>query len=310
MKRIVHMVEYLAMRLLGMMLFILPLGFTYLTARVLGWFAFEVLRVRRDVTIDNLTRSLGDRYSPEELAGIAREAYRQIAITFAELLVFPRMKKYLGEIVEADEFQPLQKAREDGRGLIVATCHHGSWEMVGAALDSRGIPMTGVGKTQSNRYVDRFINDRRAFMGYRSIPRGASVKKLVQTLRDGEAIGLVSDQDAGRQGLFVPFFGRSASTPRGPAQLALKYRVPAFIVICERISDGRYRLINKEIVIRDDDTVESLTARISAGFEEIIRRHPEQYFWMHKRWKTQPPREREEENLENGSNHDTTGDGE
>ncbi|MFC1485615.1 lysophospholipid acyltransferase family protein [Candidatus Latescibacterota bacterium] len=289
MKRIVHIVEYLALRLLGMVLLVLPLRFTYLTARILGWFTFEVLRVRRGITLDNLTRSLGDRYSPDELVEIAGEAYRQIAMTLAEILVFPRLKECLGEIVEADEFQPLKKAREDGRGLIVATCHHGSWEMVGAALAARGIPMVGVGKTQSNKYVDRFIISRRAFMGYRAIPRGTSVKQLVQTLRNGEAIGLVSDQDAGGQGMFVSFFGRPASTPRGPAQLALKYRVPLFIVICERICDGRYRLINKELAIGDDDTVESLTARISAGFEKIIRQHPEQYFWMHRRWKTQVP---------------------
>ena len=288
MKRVGHIVEYVIIRLAGFILMVLPLSFTYGAARLLGLFVFDVLRIRRRVTLENLTHALGDRYSARELVRIARESYRQMAMTFAEILILPRLKKRMREIVNTDEFQPLMDAYRKGRGVILVTGHYGSWEFAGATVTSQGVPMTAIGKTQANRFVDGFLNSRREYMDIGVVSKGASVKKIVQALRNGETIALVSDQNAGKRGVFVPFFGRLASTPRGAAQFTIKYRAPLVLMACERTTDGQYHFLSEELSVGDNETVESLTARITAGLEKIIRRHPEQYFWMHRRWKTQP----------------------
>ena len=100
---------------------------------------------------------------------------------------------------------------------------------------------------------------------------------------------MISDQDAGGDGVFVDFFGRKASTPRGAAQLALKFNVPIVVVMTLRTGNGRYRGVFKEIAVDENDTVETVTRRYTAYIEDVIREHPEQYFWMHRRWKTEVP---------------------
>ena len=287
MKNIRHFMEYAALRAISASLLVLPLEATYLTARFLGWFGFDVLRMRRGITMDNLARALGDTYSRSELVKIAREAYKQITITFIEVLIFPRLRTRMKEVVEVDDFQMVRDAYAEGKGVILVTCHYGSWEIAAATVPSQGIPTTAIGKTQANRYTDRLLNSRRELMGIRITARGAGVKQVVRTLRNGDSIFLVSDQDAGRQGVMVPFFGRPASTPTGAAQLAFKYGSPVLVTACERVSDGRYRFICRKLPVLEHDTVESLAARMNTIIEEIIRRHPEQYLWMHKRWRTE-----------------------
>ena len=120
------------------------------------------------------------------------------------------------------------------------------------------------------------------------VSRGAPVKHLVRALKNGEIVGLVSDQDQGDRGVFVDFFGRKASTPAGGAELALRYDTPMFVCVTVRTSPGRFRFIVRPVEIRDGDTVETLTGRYTRVMEEVVRLHPEQYFWMHRRWKTAP----------------------
>jgi KDO2-lipid IV(A) lauroyltransferase len=122
----------------------------------------------------------------------------------------------------------------------------------------------------------------------RVVSHGAPVKHIIRALRNREVVGLVSDQDAGKNGIFVDFFGRPASTPRGGGELALKYGIPILVMETVRTAPGRYKVLVREVRIHSDDTVETLTQRYTAILEDIIRDHPEQYFWMHRRWKTQP----------------------
>ncbi len=287
-KRLVHYLEYCCVKVIGTVLMVKPLKIMYYIAELLGLFTFYILRTRRDVTMENLRNALGDEYGEKELQRIAVRAYVNIGKTFIEMLVISKFAGHIPDIVDMPDLHILKKNIEKGRGMIIVTCHFGSWEFVGASLFAYGIPIIGVGKKQSNPYVDRLIYRTRKKLGVNSIPHGASVKHLIGTLRKNAAIGLVSDQDAGRNGIFVDFFGRKASTPRGAAQLALKYKAPIVILMTLRTGNGAYRNIIKEVIIDDDDTVESVTQRYTKVTEEIIRQYPEQYFWMHRRWKTIP----------------------
>jgi len=183
----------------------------------------------------------------------------------------------------------MKRKLDAGRGMILVSGHFGSWELNGAAIGLMGIPVTVVGRRQSNEYVDRYVTEVRRGFGMKMISHGVSIRHLVKALKVGEAVGLISDQDAGKKGVFVTFFGRKASAPSGAAQLALKYHAPIVVSMTKRISPGRYKSIIREVAVYPDDSIESVTQRYTTVMEDIIRENPEQYFWMHRRWKTRPP---------------------
>jgi KDO2-lipid IV(A) lauroyltransferase len=267
----------------------LPPGWVYAFARALGMFAYHVVRVRRGVVEENLLASLGAEKDERELARIARESYAHTAATFIEMFLFPDMAERVSDMVDMSEGRVIEDAYARGRGIVFVGCHFGSWEMSGACVGALGYPLTVVAKTQSNPHADAWINRHRERLHMRVISLGAPVKHIVRALRNGEIVGLISDQDAGSRGVFVDFFGRKASTPRGAAELAMRFRSPLLIGMTARTGPGRYRSMYREVEVRADDTVEILTQRYTRVIEDIVRQYPDQYFWMHRRWKSRPP---------------------
>jgi Kdo2-lipid IVA lauroyltransferase/acyltransferase len=287
-KNIVFRVEYTALLTLSSIFTALPEGALYAFAKVLGIFVFECVRIRRKVTFENLQASFGEEKTERELKRIAREAYINITITFAEMLLFPKLHNRVLEMVDLEEVHLVREAAAKGRGVMLISGHFGSWEMNGASMTTSGIPVVIVAKRQANPYVDAWITRYRKELNMSIIGTGAPVKQLVRALRNGEVVGLISDQNAGKRGVFVPFFGRPASTTRGAAELALRYGAPLLACMTVRLRQGKYKTLVRDVEIRSDDTVESLTARYTKVMEDIIRLYPEQYFWMHRRWKTRP----------------------
>ncbi|MFC1540882.1 lysophospholipid acyltransferase family protein [Candidatus Latescibacterota bacterium] len=290
-KRIAHRIEYICLIFLRAVFTLLPLNLVYFIVKMLGKFTFHVIRLRRNVTMENLRHSFGSEYDEEQIHRIACDSYVNIGITILEMLIVQRFEPQMLERVDMTDSHILRSNFDKDQGVIVVSCHFGSWEIVGAALAAAGMPMTVVVKRLSNPYVDRMIYERRTGFGNKIINHGVSVKYIVNALKDKEIVGLISDQDAGADGVFVNFFGRKASTPRGAAQLALKYNVPIVVVMTLRTGNGRYKGIFKEIAVNENDTIETVTQRFTTYIEEVIRVNPEQYFWMHRRWKTKKPSE-------------------
>ena len=266
----------------------LPRGWVYKAARWFGLFAYHVVRARRSVVEENLRASFGAEKDERELARIARESYVNIAMTFIEMLLFQDLAGRLSDILDMSEAHILEAAYARGKGVVFVGCHFGSWELSGAFTGSLGHPLTAVAKTQANPYVDAWINRQRSRFHMRVISQGVTVRHIVRALRNGELVTLISDQDAGSRGVFVDFFGRKASTPRGGAELAMRFHAPIVVCLTVRTGPGRYHGIVREVEVRADDTVETLTQRYTRAMEDIIRQFPEQYFWMHRRWKTRP----------------------
>ena len=286
------MAEYAAARAFAWVLGMMPLGMVYALVDVLAWLAFSVIGVRRGITLDNLRMALGNEYDEHEIVRIARRSYTEIGMTFIEMFILDRLRGRIHDIVDGSELDNVRQALKQGRGVILTAAHFGSWELNGTSIGmAEGIPIATVARTQSNPYVDRWIKRTRESAGVDVYPPGVSIKHLVRALRNGYAVGLISDQDAGRRGVFVPFFGIPASTPQGAAQLTLRYGSPMLITQSVRIAPGKYRSIYREVPVEPDDTVETLTARYTRMIEDVVREHPEQYFWMHRRWKTRPPGE-------------------
>jgi KDO2-lipid IV(A) lauroyltransferase len=194
---------------------------------------------------------------------------------------------------DVEGLDALRSALEGGTGVVVVTGHFGNWEVGGAAVAARGIPLDVVAQRQANPLFDRLLNRQRERLGMGVIERGRATRQALRALRSGRVVAFVADQDARRAGVFVPFLGRPASTFRGPVVLALRSGAPVFIGTAERLPDGRYDVRLRRIPdpggSDPEERARALTAAHTAALEEAVRRRPSQYFWHHRRWKTLPP---------------------
>jgi KDO2-lipid IV(A) lauroyltransferase len=201
-------------------------------------------------------------------------------------------------MVEIEGIEHLRKALEEGRGGILATGHLGNWELLNARLAVAGIPITIAVRELDDSRVDGLITALRTRFGSEVILRGSSAgRELIRALGKGRGVGLLIDQDIPSiPGVFVPFFGRQAWTPSGAAMLALRARcsiMPGFI---HRKPDGTHKIkIDPPLKTPDEgslkDRVRVLTAAATAAVEWQVRAWPEQWVWMHRRWRTRPESE-------------------
>jgi KDO2-lipid IV(A) lauroyltransferase len=289
MKSIVHYLSYSILRLTCAALTILPLRFSYFLAGIIGLFVCHVLRYRRTVVMEKLQTAFGNELDATRIKRIAAESYRQIAMSFIELLIAPKLQKKIRQILTSEQAQLIRELLEQGNGLVTISGHLGNWELQGAAAATAisGL-FTVAAVQQSNPYIDRFITQQRNGMGMQVASTKEAMKLLLQALKNGQAIGLVADQNAGMDAVFVDFFGKSAATHPGPAKLALKFRAPLLIGAAIRTGPGQFKVLSEKVEIRDDDTVETLTQRHVKVLESFIRQYQEQYLWVHRRWKTRP----------------------
>jgi KDO2-lipid IV(A) lauroyltransferase len=196
----------------------------------------------------------------------------------------------VGSVVEVLGFEEVEKVRSAGRPLVLFTGHCGNWELLGAAVNCRGVGMAVVARSLDEPGQQEMLAGLRARFGTPTIERGSegAVRQLLGTLRRGGALGMLIDQDSGKmEGVWVPFFGRPAFTPVGAAKIALKQKAAVVPVFIERLADGRHRVHFQPPLDLPDDP-EAATALMTAKIEEQVRRRPEQWVWMHRRWRRQP----------------------
>ena len=227
---------------------------------------------------------------------IARESYRHLGReALAMVALGRRSADEIRERTPIRGWDELKAAIDRGRGVVMVTAHFGNWELAGASLAVRGVAVDAVVQRQRNRLVDRDIVAARERLGLNVIDRRKASQLITPALKAGHVIGFVSDQDAGRNGVFVPFFGHPASTHRGAAVYALRADCPLFVGVAVRMADGRYDCRTSEVSVDRtgplDEAILRMTTAFTRRIEAEVRTAPEQYFWVHKRWKTRPPAE-------------------
>src|SRR5215212_7306337 len=251
------------------------------------------LGIRRDTVDENLRIAFPDA-SKEWIEKTRLAAYEHLGREVAAMLRLSKLdEKAVVERTIPVGWDELQDALALGRGVILVTGHYGNWEIAAAAVASRGIPIGAIVRRQGNRLVDEHLQQLRRNLGVETIYQGQAPSRVPRLLRSNAVVGIVGDQDARRSGIFVPFFGRPASTHRGPALFALRLGAPVFSCIARRMpgSDVRYEIRGERVEFERtgdlDRDVTALTTELAARLEKEVRRAPEQYFWFHKRWKTQ-----------------------
>lgn len=282
-------------------------------AAAVGRLAYRPLGIRRAVVEDQLRRAFPER-DDAWIRSTARAAYEHLGREGMMLLRLSRLgREDVLAATEVHGLEALEAAVAAGKGAVLVTGHFGNWEIGGASVAARGVPLDVVAQRQANPHFDRLINRARERLGMTVILRGGATKGALRSLRAGRAVALVADQDARRSGVFVPFFGRPASTHRGPAVLALRSGAPVFMGTAVRRPDGGYRVTIRPVPVpglepgsesglepgaegrgggvgrgEADERADRLTAELAAALESAVREEPGQYLWHHRRWKTRP----------------------
>jgi KDO2-lipid IV(A) lauroyltransferase len=196
-----------------------------------------------------------------------------------------------------DGFENYAQAKDQGKGVLFLTAHFGNWELSSFAHGVYGYPLNFIVRELDNPLIDALINRYRCLSGGRAIEKRDSAREVLRAFRRGEAVGILADQNMlASDGVFVDFFGRSACTTPGPARLAQRAGVPVvlgLVIWDAKIKKYRLRFDPVEWIKRDDPEEEVLvnTANFTRLIEQYIRRYPEQWLWVHRRWKTRPPGE-------------------
>lgn len=290
-----QLLDYSLLYLLFLLARPLPRGFMLAIGRALGTFVWKVVGFRRQVVLDNLRHAFGEEMDEPELRELAHSFYRNLGMTLMEFLAFPGMKKAdFIDLVEIRNKEHYTRLVDGGGGALLVSGHFGNWEMMGARVAAEGQKVSFIVKEQTNSRVDRIQNDIRHRAGIGTIRAGgSSIREMIRALRRGELIGLVGDQDAGPEGYFTEFLGRQASVFRGTAYFAWKLKVPIITGFIFRQADGRHIMeVDPPFAAEPDWDEETAVAHLTeihvARLEAAIRKAPEQYFWLHRRWKTRP----------------------
>jgi KDO2-lipid IV(A) lauroyltransferase len=287
---------YLAVRLIVCVGQALSVERSYALARLLARALYRVDRRHRLVGMENLRCAFGDRYTEAERDRIVRKVYEHFCMMLMEILHIPRKlhPTTWRERITLVGHEPVLDRLMSGGPMILLSGHFGNWEMAGYLFGVFGYPPNSVARTLDNPYLDRFLRRFREGTGQRMIPKNGGYDQMLDVLRGGGILSFLADQDAGQRGLYVDFFGRPASTHKAIALLAIEHRAPVVVGYARRIGPGFRYEVGCDAVIEPDewtgtaDDVRLLTQRYTTALEAVIRRAPEQYLWLHRRWKHQP----------------------
>jgi KDO2-lipid IV(A) lauroyltransferase len=281
-------------RALAFGFYILPLSVGLFIARAAGDLAFHVLARYRRIAIANLGEAFGSEKSEAEIRTIARKVFRNMAMIAVEMIRFPKVDaSNIDRYVRMENAHIVDESFRAGRGTILLTGHFGNWELLAMTLRVKGYPGVAVGRKIYFHKYDEYLNRLRKIHDVNVIDREESPRAFLRILKKNNIVGILADQDVDSvDGVFVNFFGKSAYTPIGPVVLAKATGatiVPAFI-----IREGLHHrfVVDRPVALAEtgdkEKDIVTNTQAWSDVLESFIRRYPDQWVWVHRRWKTRP----------------------
>ncbi len=289
-----HFLAYLAVRYVVCVAQALSLNTGQRVARWLAWLFADVLRVRRRVVEENLQHAFPEM-SPQQRHALTVRMWEHLFLLAFEVAQAPRKiheTNWREHVILRGEAELLRRVFSD-RPLVIVTGHFGNFEVGGFVMGLLGVRLHTIARPLDNPYLDRFVNRFRQITGQRIIAKLGASDQLLKVMADGGTITLLADQAAGPKGCWVEFFGRPASTYKAIALLSLANDAPLVVSCVRRLGEPlHFELCAYDMVdpCRDHQRwdVRSLTEWYTQRLERLIRRAPEQYWWVHRRWKGEP----------------------
>ncbi|CAB5079451.1 Lipid A biosynthesis lauroyl acyltransferase (EC [Olavius algarvensis associated proteobacterium Delta 3] len=260
----------------------------------LGWVLFHLDKRHRTIALNNLERAFGEGHTPAQNRRIALTVFRNLVrmlfeISWSMRLPLEELKRHFRVKGHLNFTHALRK----GKGILMLTGHAGNWELLPIVGAMVNLPVNVLYRPLDSPVLERFITELRSRFGARMIPTAKSARRVLKALLRGEIFAILMDQNVDwYEGVFADFFGHRACTNKGMALLALKTGAPVVPIFLVRETGGFMVEISAEVpLIRTGDKIKDLeenTQRYNAVIEDFVRRYPDQWFWVHQRWKTPP----------------------
>lgn len=280
--------EYLLVRAASFVLLSTDLDGAARIASFLGGLVGRVDRRHRFTAMENIRRAYGGSLPEERIARMARRVYERVGVTAAEFLHGPRRlrgraaaKWFTAEGVEE------VRAGTGGGPVVFHAAHLGNWEHLIVAARTAGIEVVPVARPLDNPLLDRWVRSIRAATGTRPMEKYGALRGMVREIRAGRCVGIIADQNGGRHGRLATFFGRPCSTQAAGIALARRLRIPWVYGTLERTRPGVHRLrLGPARRVADDDAAEQAEVEeLNRQVEAAVRRRPEDWMWLHRRWR-------------------------
>lgn len=293
---------YAAMRIALFILFLFPVRWNLRFACFLGTLMWKHYKRGRKRALDNLRASFPDK-DESWYDDVGRRSFQQIVMLVIDLLFTPRIatKENWKQYSRVKNIERIKWLMKEGRGLILLTAHYGNFEFLGWMLGMWGYNVFSIARPLDNPFINDYLYGIRQRKGQKIVDKKGASDQMEKLSEDGATLCFIADQDAGRKGVFVDFFGRKASTYKSIGLLAMHYNMPVGIGFGRRVGDDYFfeveisRLIMPEEWADKEKPLHWITQEYTAAIEEFIRRDPSQYWWLHRRWKHRPKGERKKE---------------
>ncbi|MBL9036880.1 MAG: lysophospholipid acyltransferase family protein [Archangium sp.] len=291
-KRVKRSVRTRAIAAVAWVLALLPIGLAREIGSFFGWLAYVLAFGERRKALES-TRVAFPDWSDAERLKLIHATFQHLGRCAFELVCVRQLDARVDDFIDwpAEDRRALDAALARKKGVLFISGHVGNWELLARRVALAGYPCQTIAKETSDPGLTALVERFRASANLKGIWRGheGAAKAMLRALKGGEILGMLIDQDTSVQSLWVPFFGKPAKTPRAAADLALRTGAAVMLGFCQRTPSGKYLLRMHEVAVEATDTSETLTARLSLGIEAAIRAYPEQWVWMHRRWKSPPP---------------------
>lgn len=288
----IHKIQCFMLELLARSSCVISVAKKKRLAELLTFLAFDILKIRRKYVIETLVDRL--KITKKQAVKLAKKVFKNFLLNSIEMSGLKYItEESLVNKVDIEGLENLQRALDKKHGVIIVSGHFGLWELVPSWLALSGFPITIVVRRQNNVEVDKWMVEMREAHGPKTTDSGYGLRGILRALRAGHILALMVDQDNGKQGIFVKFLNKWASAPVGPAQIALRTKAPIVPLAMIPNYSGKHLIkIFKPIYPEDYDNNSEgqslMSQRYTNIIEELIRKHPEQWFWLHRRWKTSP----------------------
>lgn len=283
-------VEYYFLKTLETVFNLFSLGISRRIGMCIGRIAYLVDRSHRLIARENLCAVFKNK-KLQEIDKIIKRVYLNLGQSLAEFFYIPWINRgFVDKFVEIKGKEYMDRALAQGRGVINVVGHFGNWELINPIYRVFDYPLTAVAYPQNNKLTNEVINQYRTSTGAVIVSNEEPYKNLVEILRKGRLLSLVADQDAGDHGIFVDFLGKQASTAKGPAILALRTPAPIIITCLVRKGSGYQMIMSEPLeIVKTGNWKEDVlinTRLWCKVLEDHIQQYPDQWFWLHRRWKT------------------------
>lgn len=292
---------YLGVRALFAVMQIFPLEWNLVTARLIARVWPWVMPSHRQRAMAHLSAAYGGELSMKQIARIADECLASVTMFAVEAVCLPRVIHSFNwsRYISLRDFDEALELILSGKGVILVTGHYGSFELTGHLLSCLGFRTAAVMRPLDNVYLNRYIVESRRTHGLTLLDKKGAMESAEGILRGGRMLAFIGDQDAGRKGLFVNFFGQPASTYKSIGLLAMSTGCPIVVGYARRLGRrARYEVGVTRVIRSADwesqpDPLKWITQAYTSAIETFVREAPAQYLWIHRRWKSQPKASRE-----------------